>query len=555
MKSFFKICLILFGIMLFIISCSGMRVKPAGFVHTQGKIIVDASGNPVWLVGFGLGGWLVPEGYMLKTPGGDYDAPIEIRNAIIDLVGKDNADKFYEAYTANYVGEKDLETLASWGVNSIRIPFSWRNLMEDQPPYNLIDKGWETIDQAVRWCGKYKMYVILDMHAAPGGQSRYNIADSTGKALLWDEPETYQPLCIDIWQKLAEKYADNKWVIGYDLLNEPYGDGYADEELRDLYERITKAIRKVDHNHMIIAEGGKWAQDFAPLVPPWDDDLVYSFHSYPPSSSEGAAYRWLDIRDEYNVPIWHGETGENSISTYAAATEFLKEYDIGVSWWTHKKISTGTSPFSAQLTDGWRKILEYWGGSGLKPSPEEAMKGLMEQAEALSIDKCFFNPDMVRAFGLHTDAPAITPPPFKAPELVIPGKIEAEYYTTFMDNSKGNNGGTLRTEDVDIEMCAEGGYNVGWVDKDEWLAYQVKVKKAGKYKIEVRVARQPSGEEALHFELDGKALTDKITVPSTGGWQKWTSVFAENVVIPAGEHELKLVMDGGSFNVNWIKID
>jgi endoglucanase len=554
MRQLIKNFLVLAGIVLLFVSCPGMKPREPGFAHTQGMQIVDGAGKPIWLVGFGLGGWLVPEGYMLKTSGEKYDAPIEIANGIVELVGAENAKKFWDAYTANYVAEKDMELIASWGVNSIRIPFSWRTVMNDQPPYAYKEEGLALLDQAVAWCEKYKMYAILDMHAAPGGQSKYNIADATGEALLWDKPGIYQPLCIDIWKKLATRYSSNKWVIGYDLLNEPYGDGMADKALKDLYVRITRAIREVDGNHMIFIEGGRWAQDFEALVPPWDDNLVYSFHSYPPTSSKGGAYKWSSMGEEYNVPIWHGETGENSVPTYAKATVFLKGADIGVSWWTHKKIATGTSPYSAVLTEGWKKINMYWKGVGPKPSADEAMAGLMEQAEALKIDNCYFNPAIVKAFGLNTDAPAVLPPPFNPPVASIPGAIEAEDYFTFKDTSEGNTGGQYRMDDVDLENCDEGGYNVAWVEKGEWLGYKINVARAGTYRIEVRVARQPGGDQSLHFEMDGNPLTDAITVPSTGGWQKWTSVFADKIAFPAGEHELKLFLDGSGFNVNWIKV-
>ena len=108
------------------------------FLKASGQQIVDANGTPILLRGYGLGGWLVPEGYMLQTPG--YGSPTDIYNKIVDVIGEANAATFYAAYRENYVNRKDIEQIADWGFNSIRMPFHY-NLFYDIDSDTFLESG------------------------------------------------------------------------------------------------------------------------------------------------------------------------------------------------------------------------------------------------------------------------------------------------------------------------------------------------------------------------------------------------------------------------------
>ena len=82
-----------------------------------------------------------------------------------------------------------------------------------------------------------------------------------------------------MWGKLAERYSDEPWIGGYDLLNETHWE-LQTFELRNLYIEITNEIRQYDENHVIFVEGNWYANDFSGLTPPWDDNMAYSFHKY-----------------------------------------------------------------------------------------------------------------------------------------------------------------------------------------------------------------------------------------------------------------------------------
>lgn len=137
----------------------------------------------------------------------------------------------------------------------------------------------------------------------------------------------------------------------------------------------------------------------------------------------------------------------------------------------------------------------------------------------------------------------------------IPGTIEAEDFDigcpgdAYYDRDDINEGGQYRlNQGVDIEKCAVGGYNAGWTHAGEWMAYTVTLSQSASYKIAFYVASAyDSGK--LHLECDGVDKTGIISIPNTGGFQNW-EVVEKTVNLDAGQHVLKLVVDGDYFNVD-----
>lgn len=547
---------IIIGLLLLIVSPS------AAFFHTDGPEIVDSEGTPVLLRGYGLGGWLVPEGYMLHTPG--YGSPTDIRNKIIGVVGEVNADQFYEAYTANYVNEDDLALIAEWGFNSIRLPFHYQNFYD--PVSGTFDEaGFDLLDEFLDWCETHDLWVILDMHCAPGGQNDGNISDSDGTARLWTESATYWPMTIAIWTEIAMRYATNQRIIAYDLINEPVLPApFTNLDLRELYIQLTNAIRPVDPNHILFMEGNWYATDFAQLTPPWDDNMAYSFHKYWNATDVGTIQYLLTIRHQNNVPLWLGETGENSNPWFYETKELMEANNIGWCWWAHKKLDTITSPLSAPINPGFQDLLDYWAGSGPQPSVAAAFNGLMQMAENLLIENCDTRPGIIRALMDPTYGQAASP----FTSLTIPGIINAVHYDHGMHglgyidsdimNTQGNGGAAwnsgwaYRNDGVDIEASSDPAgfaYNVGWTTTAERLMYTVEVLESGTYDLSLRVASNGGGG-GLMFFLDDAQLIPTVSIPNTNGWQNWQTVIVENIYIPAGQHRLMLIVAPGGFNLN-----
>jgi endonuclease/exonuclease/phosphatase family metal-dependent hydrolase len=139
----------------------------------------------------------------------------------------------------------------------------------------------------------------------------------------------------------------------------------------------------------------------------------------------------------------------------------------------------------------------------------------------------------------------------------LPGRVEAEDFdsgrngTAYSDEDGGNNGGAYRSTDVDIEASDEGGHNVGWTNAGEWLNYTVNVAAAGTYTIDLRVAA-PSGG-SMRVEFNGADKTGAISLPSTGGWQSWTTV-KKTVTLAAGTQTMRVVFGSGGVNLNYINV-
>lgn len=529
-----------------------VRLPSDGYFSVDGTEILDGSGQPIVMKGMGLGGWLLPEGYMLhiSTPG--TDGPTGIRNQMVDLVGEANTERFFELFTEKYVQEKDIEAIKNWGFDHIRLPFHYR-LFYNPEMDEWDEDGFELLDTFLEWCRKDDLAVLLDMHAAPGAQSGGGIADSDGEARLWTEPDKYWPQTIKIWREIARRYNDDPIIMGYDLINEPVVPDDIASDLADLYTRIINAVQPISPNHLFFLEGNYWATSFDEHlrdIQNHKDNIVYAFHHYWKGVDQGAIQYLLNMRNEDQVPLYLGETGENSNAWFYALTRVVEEHRIGINWWTHKKIETTTSPLSSPFAPGYEAVIEYWRGQGTKPSGEAAARGLLAMAQNLELDSARVNRGLLAAF--FDPEFGTKQKPFKKHEL--PGIVNAadydlgnqgiayndtDYWATTGSPGGGNNGRNYRNDGVDIEisMDPEGfEYNVGWTERFEWLEYTVDILEDAVYEIDVRGASESGGDRTgadIIFSMDGERIGE-IEVGNTGGWQNWVTRQVRTPELKAG---------------------
>lgn len=520
---------------------------------------------------------MLQEGYMMKTSS-FAGAQYQIKTKIEALVGTEKTAEFYDAWLDQYIQKVDVDSLKAWGFNSIRLPMHY-NLytlpIEDEPvkgENTWLDKGFALTDQLLQWCAENEMYLILDLHATPGGQGKdAGISDyNPGKPSLW-ESATNRAKTVALWKKLAERYGNDPWIGGYDLINETNWTMSNNKPLKDIYIEITKAIRGVDKNHIIFIEGNWFANDFTGLTPPWDNNMVYSFHKYW-SYNDQASIQWmLDMRNQYNIPIWCGEAGENSNVWFTDAIKLFEKNNIGWAWWPYKKIEEIDGPLSIVKSSGYDRILNYWSGLASKPTVDFAANALMELAGNLKLENCIFQNDVVDA--MFRQVQDVATKPFVRHDL--PGLIFATEYDlgsngyAYADNqvadyhvSSGtytswNDGWVFRNDGVDIEACSDNaesnGYNVGWIVKDEWLAYTVNIDETAAYDFSFRIA---SGTTAglLHVELDNQPVSTTINLKNTLGWQNWATVKTSGIILEQGHHLLKLYFETSDFNLNFFDV-
>ena len=404
-----KSFVVLLAVVLLGLIASSATKGQSKFVTTRGKEFFSPEGKPLLLKGINLGNWLLPEGYMFKFK--TASSPRLIQTLVNELIGEDDARRFWKTYRENYITREDIRFIKQSGLNSVRVPFNYRLLVTEDEPRKLDGAGYELLDHVVDWCRNEGLYIILDMHAAPGGQTGDNIDDSWGYPFLFESAES-QELTVNIWRKIAARYRDEPTVVGYDLLNEPisnsFDTAYLNPKLEPLYRKIVTGIREVDKNHIIFLGGAQWDTNFKIFGPPFDDKLAYTFHKYWMDVNKGATQEYLDFRDKYNVAVWMGESGENSDEWITSFRVLLEQNNISWCFWPYKKLDATSCIISINSPAEWEAIVAFANGPRTtyeeirknRPPREKAQKALGDYLERIKFANCRINQGYVKALGL-----------------------------------------------------------------------------------------------------------------------------------------------------------
>jgi endoglucanase len=384
----------------------------AQFAHTGHKQILDASGKPLLIRATNLGNWLVPEGYMWLFEGGP-QSPGEIRALVLELLGPEGAAAFWQKYRENYITRDDIALLRRAGFNAIRVPLHYALFESDGA------EGFKLLDQLIAWSRAENLYVILDLHAAPGGQTGANIDDSAGYPWLYTSPEEQEHL-IAIWRRLAGHYQGDPTVLGYDLLNEPIPHfpklRPLNSSLEPLYKKLSAEIRTVDAHHILFLGGAQWDTNFSIFGKPFDTNVAYTFHKYWTAPDESVLRPYLDFRDQYDVPVWMGESGENTDEWIAQFVNVLERNNIGWAFWPYKKMEKASAVTSIIPPAGWAEIVTFAKLPRGTAHVEERLKARPEQEtitrafagflENVRLEKCRVNEGYLKALGLKSSVAA-----------------------------------------------------------------------------------------------------------------------------------------------------
>lgn len=400
------------------ISCGGGCEKAINsnpdFIRIDGADLIAPNGEKFFIRGTNLGNWLNPEGYMFgfNKTNSAWMIDLMFRQA----VGPDFTAEFWRAFKDNYVTESDIDFIASTGANTIRVPFNYRLFTdEDYMGLTAAQDGFERIDRLVEWCRGKGVYLILDMHDAPGGQTGDNIDDSYGYPWLM-ESEASQRLFVDIWRKIADHYKNETVILGYDLLNEPIAPYFDNMEelnskLAGVYRMATEAIREVDRNHIIILGGAQWNGNFQPLEDTlFDEGVMYSCHRYGGPTDADCIRGFIDFRDKTNRPMYMGEIGHNTDEWMAAFCQTMVENNIGYTFWPYKKI-TNSCFVGVPAPEGWDLIRNfseaprstYFEVRAARPDQAEARRLMMEFVENSRFENCVIQSSYIRAIQLHAE--------------------------------------------------------------------------------------------------------------------------------------------------------
>lgn len=518
------------------------------FLHTAGQDIINESGRKIFLKGVGLGNWLLPEGYMWKF-GALGDRPRKIEKVVTDLIGKEKADRFWKAFRENYITEADIRRIAELGFNSVRPALNSRLFLTEGENPVYVEEGFQLMDSLVSWCKKYNLYVIIDMHGAPGGQTGANIDDSPNDIPELFIEQKYQNQLIDLWVKLAQKYKDEPVVAAYDLLNEPLpvNTGAADKYkhlLEPLYKRITAAIRKVDQKHMITLEGFNWSNDWSLFTKPFDNNVFYQFHYYCWARPDNlnSIDEYLKRRNELNTPIWVGETGEKGNAIYWATTQLFEANNIGFSFWPWKKMDTQNTPYSIKKPAGWDLIAEYT-RNGAKPDAIIAEKAFNELLDNIKISNCDYFEDVCNAILTR-----------------VPAKIEAENYgfsgfnrSYFVLDTANKSKFYRKNEPVQIKLDSKDKEQF-WseqsieLQRSEWVVYNFESLNRKKHQLTIRASTVVAPASLTIW------INNKKTVVNVIG-KELLEQATGNFKLKKGENKMKIQVKSGTLKLDWFRFN
>jgi len=341
------------------------------FLKVDGTKIVDEAGEPIMLKGVALGGWLMMEGYMMcgrNIPERDFKAGFE------KALGKEALEDFTQSFRDAFIREEDIKLIKAWGANCIRVPFNYRLIEYEDRPFSLNEAGLGYLDKIVKWCEKYSIYCILDMHAAPGAQNPDWHADCSNKPEFFVY-ELNKDRYLRLWHFIADRYKDVSAVAGYDVLNEPVVPIEQEHVIKVLYESVTKEIRDADKKHIIFLEGNMWSKRLGFIGKPGDANTAFSVHAYLPSDFTfnweldleypGRVYKvmWNKNKFEFlakqykkliesaGVPLYIGEFGVNWRGGKFGEVQWTKDAldifeKLGFHWtyWTYKTVANSVFP-------------------------------------------------------------------------------------------------------------------------------------------------------------------------------------------------------------------
>jgi len=275
-------------------------------------VTVNDPSVPVQLQGVNLGGWLVPEMSMIPFNSTNIPDAYTLWNTLQSRFGVTDMENIRTAWRSNWITQNDFTLMHQDGFNTVRIPFEASMFTDPN------EDGFKWLDDAVNWASQDNMYVVLDMHGAPGGQSSSEDTGQQNQNQFFSS-QTDINQAAQVWGEIAQHYKGNPTIAGYDLLNEPVGaPNYS--TLDSVYNQLYTAVRNAGDQHIIFMEPANYA-DIGNLPSPtsmnWYN-VAYSGHIYhwsAPTQSQELSQFASTIQSmatsakNFNIPAYVGEFG------------------------------------------------------------------------------------------------------------------------------------------------------------------------------------------------------------------------------------------------------
>lgn len=521
-----------------------LQITEEDFIKAEGKKLKTKAGEAIVLKGTNAGGYLLQEMWMTLTKQTDN---VGCQMQIIEKLKErfpNNYETLLDLYEEKYWQETDFDHCKELGMNVIRLPFWYRNFLDDNG--NMKINAFDRMDWFVEQAGKRGIYVILDMHGVPGSQNGQDHSGDTTQGVSFfqgDKSAENQQVATELWVEIAKHYKDNPIVAGYDLLNEPYTSETVQRTTRivwDYYDKAYEAIRTVDTEHVIIMEA-TWEPSRLPNPTEYGwTNVMYEYHCYNYDSQTVAEDQLASINNKlnnidkanYNVPSYIGETSFfSNYDSWRACLQRMNDYGINYTTWTYKTtnrnsswgIFNQTSSEADIENDSYESIYSKWSKAGDSRKNETLYNVLKEY---------------------------LTKPSLRKSEGC--GRYEAELYDEKINGGSvatltANFGNSFSNDGYVEDMNGNKSDNM---ESAKYIQFNFKMSNAGKYKLKIAYATTTDTKFAMQVNDDTWSFKE---VNATGAWDS-INIVTIDINLNRGENSIKLA---GSVDVkdSWIILD
>lgn len=327
------------------------------FLHTEGMSLYTKDGRKVTLRGTNFGGWGLMESWM--TPLNESEGEDVMLDKLVSRFGVEKTHELMKTYRSNWITEVDFANVKALGMNVIRLPIWYRNFQSDENGTWFRDENgnidFSQLDWVVNMCHKYGIYLIIDLHGAPGYQNEYDHSGRKHSCTFWDdtdEAKKNQKVVEEFWKVLAAHYKGEPAVAMYDLLNESLGTDKGvlnkHDEFNAYMNTLYQDVRAVDPDHIITMEA-VWTTRHVcgPDKYGWTN-VVYQPHFYDKTNFAFRNNMNICLNSNYNCPLYIGEFFPFNNATFDYVLSLYNLEDASWTTWSYKGTGGG-----AKTSDWW----------------------------------------------------------------------------------------------------------------------------------------------------------------------------------------------------------
>lgn len=265
----------------------------------------------------------------------------------VDLGGWFSQCDYSDARLNGFITEKDLDVIASWGMDHVRIPVDYNVLEDEAGAY--IEKDFERIGRVLAQCRERKLKVVLDLHKTYGFSF-----DSGEKEEGFFTSPAYQERFCRLWEEMAGRWYDPE-NVAFELLNE-----VTDREVIGVWNRVAgeciARIRRVAPRALILI-GSYWnnsAEAVKDLDPPADERVIYNFHCYAPLAFTHQGAAWVPELTDTRMSLADAGFGtEDFEKLFAPAIAYAEKNHTGLYCGEYGVIENA----SPEDTLGWYRMI------------------------------------------------------------------------------------------------------------------------------------------------------------------------------------------------------